>query len=376
VPHKLVSVAIMPGAAPEDEKAYAKDWKDLADLLEQIRVKTGAPAIAAAIVQKGVVIDLAVVGERWVGSGQAVERGDAFHIGSVTKSMTATMIGALVQKEILYWDLTIGDVLLDVEMRDEYRGVTVEQLLQHRGGLPGYTNIDDEEEKRLAALPGSPTQQREAFVAKVLMDAPVATPGTEMNYSNAGYCVVALMAERVSARSWEELMQTHLFEIAGMERAGFGWPATPEHPDQPRGHFKEGDHLRPQKFGEYELGPFIAPAGDVHCSVDDLAVYAILHLRGMAGHDKDYLAVTIQRLHAAPPVVPGEMGYAAGWAIVESPEVGEVHVHSGSAGTFLATIELYPKYDTAVVLATNADLGVGTAVSSEITDLVKQRIGK
>ena len=68
------------------------------------------------------------------------------------------------------------------------------------------------------------------------------------------------------------------------------------------------------------------------------------------------------------------MRYAAGWAIVESPEVGEVHTHSGSAGTFFATIELYPEYETAVVLATNAGLEIGTGVSQEITDLVKARI--
>jgi CubicO group peptidase (beta-lactamase class C family) len=375
-PHKLVSVAIMPGAAPEEEQAYAKEWKDLADLLEQVRAKTGAPAIAAAIVRRGKVTDLAVVGERWVGSGQPVERHDTFHIGSVTKSMTATMVGALVEKELLSWDLTIGDILVGVEMRDEYRDVTVEQLLQHRSGLPGYTNIGEEEEKRLAALPGSPTRQREAFVAEVLMKEPVAAPGTEMNYSNAGYCVVALMAEKVSSRSWEELMRTHLFDVTGMKQAGFGWPATPEHPNQPRGHYQEGDKLRPQKFGEYQLGPFIAPAGDVHCSIDDLATYAILHLQGLAGHDKVFLAETIQKLHTAPPTVPGEMAYAAGWAIVESPEVGEVHVHSGSAGTFMATIELYPELESAVVLATNSPLGVGTAVSREITDLVKQRIAK
>jgi hypothetical protein len=89
-----------------------------------------------------------------------------------------------------------------------------------------------------------------------------------------------------------------------------------------------------------------------------------------------FLARTIERLHTPPPTVPGEMAYAAGWAIVESPEVGEVHVHSGSAGTFLATIELYPGLEAAVVVATNSPLGVGTAVSREITDLVKQRIGK
>ena len=68
------------------------------------------------------------------------------------------------------------------------------------------------------------------------------------------------------------------------------------------------------------------------------------------------------------------MRYAAGWAIVESPEVGEVHTHSGSAGTFFATIELYPAYETAVVFATSAGMEIGSAVSQEITDLVKARV--
>jgi len=373
-PYKLVSVAIMPGQAPDAEASYVEEWKDLADLLGQIREKTGAPALAAAIVVQGSITDLAVVGERWVGSGQSAEGDDLFHIGSITKSMTATMIGALVQRELLSWTLTIGDLLPEMEMRDAYRGVTLEEILEHRGGFPSYTNVDDAEAKRLAAFPGNPALQREAFVAELLMTEPEVTPGTKMHYSNAGYAVVAYIAERVSARSWEELMRTEVFEACGMKTAGFGWPSTPDRPDQPRGHYKTGAGLRPQVFGEYDLGPCIAPAGDVNCSIGDLGVYAVVHLRGLAGHDRVFDAEIIQRLHTAPPVDGDEMRYAAGWAIVESPEVGEVHTHSGSAGTFFATIELYPEYETAVVLATNAGLEIGTGISQEITDLVKARI--
>lgn len=373
-PHKLVSVAFMPGEAPDAEAAYTTEWKDLADLLGQIREKTGAPALAAAIVVQGNITDIAVVGERWAGSGQPVDRDDLFHVGSITKSMTATMIGALVQKELLTWNLTIGDLLSDMEMLDAYRGVTIEQILEHRGGFPSFTNVDDAEGERLAAFPGSPTDQREAFVAELLMTAPEVTPGTEMLYSNAGYSVAACMAERASTWSWEKLMSTHVFEPCDMETAGFGWPSTPARPDQPRGHYKEGTSLRPQVFGEYDLWPCIAPAGDVSCSIGDLGNYAVVHLRGLAGYDRVFDAEIIQRLHTPPPVEGDEMRYAAGWAIVESPEVGEVHTHSGSAGTFFATIELYPEYETAVVLATNAGLEIGTAVSQEITDLVKARI--
>jgi CubicO group peptidase (beta-lactamase class C family) len=375
-PNKLVSVAIMPGAPPEAEKSYVEEWKDLADLLGQIRTRTGVPALAAATVKGGKLTDVAVVGERWVGSGQDVERDDSFHLGSVTKSITSTMIGALVQKELLDWNLTIGDLLGDMDMLDVYRGVTLEQLLQHRGGFPSYTNISDEEQARLDGFPGNPTRQREAFVAELLIQDPANTPGTEMLYSNAGYTVAAFMAERVSSRGWEELMRTQVFEPMDLETAGFGWPATPEHPNQPRGHYKEGDGFRPQRFGEYELPACIAPAGDVHCSIVDLARYASVHLEGLKGSNRIYNSETIQRLHAAPAATGDEMRYASGWAIVDTPEVGEVHTHSGSAGTFFVTVELYPEMNAAIVLAMNAGIEVGTGISQEITDLFKQRISK
>jgi CubicO group peptidase (beta-lactamase class C family) len=372
-PHKLAAVAMMPGAAPEDAVSVT-EWKDLTDLAGQLLEKSGAPAIAVAIVQKGSVADMAVVGERWVDSGQPVKKDDKFHIGSITKSVTATMIGALVQKELIDWTLTVGDLLGDMEMRDEYRDVTLEMILQHRGGFPSYTDINDEDMARYHGFHGTTTRIREQFVAEVLLREPEEKAGGGMHYSNAGYVVAALMAERVSARTWEDLVQEHVFDIAGMKTAGYGWPSTPEHPDQPRGHFKENGKLRPQAFGEYELGPFLAPAGDVHCSIEDLARYAILHLRGLAGKDKVFNHEIIQRLHT-PPETTGD-SYAAGWAISATPDLGPVHSHSGSAGTFYATIELYPELNAAFVFATNADLGTGAGVGTQISVLIRKKLAE
>lgn len=159
-PQKLESVAMMPGASPENAVEIT-DWKNLKDLANQLLESSGSPAIAIAIVEKGSVVDMAVVGERWIGSGQPVKKNDTFHIGSITKSVTATMIGALVQKELIDWTFTVGDFLGDMEMRDEYRDVTLEQILQHRGGFPAYTEIDDAGMARYHGFNGTPTRIRE-----------------------------------------------------------------------------------------------------------------------------------------------------------------------------------------------------------------------
>jgi hypothetical protein len=49
--------------------------------------------------------------------------------------------------------------------------------------------------------------------------------------------------------------------------------------------------------------------------------------------------------------------------IMEKEGLGSVHTHSGSAGTFYATVELYPNDNRAVVVLGNAGAAAGAAES-------------
>jgi CubicO group peptidase (beta-lactamase class C family) len=362
-PRKIVSVMMMPGSPPEMTGADKKEWTNLAELLEQVCAEASVPAIAAAVIQDGRIVEVVAVGVRQMGTNNDVQIDDGFHIGSITKSVTATMIGRLVEEGKLDWSVTIVQVLGEMDIREEYRNVTLEQLLQHRSGLPGYLIFDDSEGTRLNSLPGTPTEQREAFVAEVLQSDPIAPAGEEMNYSNAGYTVAGLMAERVSGTGWKELVTQYVLIPTGMKNTGFGWPATEATPGQPRGHYQEGSGLRAQGIGEYPLGAFLAPAGDIHASIGDLALYAKMHLDGLEGRDGTMKATTIQRLHTPLSSQEAEVRYADGWMIMEKEGLGTVHTHSGSAGTFFATVELYPSQNRAIVIAINAGVGAGVAES-------------
>ena len=56
---------------------------------------------------------------------------DVFHIGSCTKSMTATLAAMLIDEGKLRWDTTIADIFPELKgrMDKQYETVTVEQLL-------------------------------------------------------------------------------------------------------------------------------------------------------------------------------------------------------------------------------------------------------
>jgi CubicO group peptidase (beta-lactamase class C family) len=373
-PHKLDVVEMGPTSPPDmGAEAAASDessWSTLAELLDNVRTETGVPGIAAATIEGGKVADIAVSGVRSIGSDTDVTVNDRWHVGSITKSMTATMIGALVEDGTLSWETTVGDVLGDIDMNPAYRDVTVLQLLRHRGGIHPYTMIDAEEERRLAKLTGTPSEQRVGFIREVLREDPVGPVG-DFQYSNAGYAILGCIAERVTGMSWESLIKTHVFEPAGTEYAGFGWPATPARPNEPRGHYyTEGDGFRVQEFGEYELGAYIAPAGDVHMSIGDLTDYVIMHLNGLAGGDGPVTTETMRYLHT-PPEGSTDQAYACGWMIVKADE-GTIHMHGGSAGTMFAQVMLFPDTGRAVVVVMNIGTE-GTGVAQRIIKMIGER---
>ena len=55
------------------------------------------------------------------------------------------------------------------------------------------------------------------------------------------------------------------------------------------------------------------------------------------------------------------MRYAGDWMIAEKEGLGPVHAHGGSAGTFFATVELYPDENRAIIVMMNAGVGAGAA---------------
>lgn len=313
-------------------------------LLEQVRAEFGVPAVAAAVVKDSEIVAAAAVGIRRVDQRVAVQLEDKFHIGSVSKPITATVVATVVEGGLLKWETTVVDVFPDLadRIKPSYAAVTLEQLLSHRAGI-----LPWEEDEEIALAPdftGSAKQQRRAATLWLLSQAPVAQPGTEHVYSNAGYVIAAAMAEEVTGLAWEDLVLQRLAKPLEMASVGFGWPAR-GHTAQPWGHKATSDGFVPHEpDDDYQLGPLLAPAGDLHMTILDLARFAELHLEGLQGNARLLMPETFRKLHA--PI--GD--YALGWNVRETAD----H-HLGGAGTFLAAIWVSVPRNVAVVVACNAD---------------------
>jgi CubicO group peptidase (beta-lactamase class C family) len=329
---------------------------DTAQALEVIRKKHNLPALAVAVVLDGKIVATNAVGSRKKDGAERVTVDDKFHVGSITKSMTATLAARLVEEGRISWATTVGEVFNDFqnEINPAYRQVTLEQLLEQRSGAPG--SPPGGLWAKAWKATGSPTAQRLEFVKGLLALKPEAPPGTKYIYSNQGYAIAGAMLEKKTGIAWEDLMRRYLFEPLQMKSAGFGPPATVGKVDQPWGHSRLVG-LRPVAPGDPQAdNPLaIGPAGIVHCSIEDLAKYAAFHLAGDRGEGKLLKAETFKKLHTA---VAGNDDYALGWVVRQRKWARRRALwHNGSNTMFFAVVWIAPARNFAVVVATNAGGG-------------------
>lgn len=320
--------------------------------LEAIRQAHDVPALAVVVTKDGQICDRAAAGFRRWGEATPVTTNDVFHIGSCTKSMTATLAAILIEQGKLRWDTTLAEALPELKgkMDKRYEAVTVEQLLHHRGGVPGEPPAAAW--RRAWKETGTPTEQRREFIEAVLSVPPAAAPGTKMIYSNQGYAIVGVMLEKISGQNFESLLTEKLFQPLRLDTAGFGPPGTQGKTDQPWGHTRKFFLTSPVQL---DNPPAITPAGRVHCSLDDLARYAMFHLQ--QGTNTLLKPETMARLHASAEgaeIKAVMEDYACGWVRLKRPWAGgPVLWHNGSNTMWYLVMWLAPEKNFCVIAATN-----------------------
>jgi len=335
---------------PADQNPAAGSIEDrLKELVPAIRAEKKLIGLAAMIMVDGKVIASAVDGERKKGSSVELKIGDRWHLGSITKSMTATMIGRVVEQKEIEWTTTVADCFgKTVELDALWRAVTLEQLLTHSSGAPPNFPI--------TTLLNRPSggeklaKARRAAVAAVLTKKPKSQPGTSFAYSNVGFTIAAAMVEERTGKSWEELMRQQVFVPLKVSHAGFGPPKdNGKNLAQPRGHQNIGPFKR--AMGENDDNTLImAPAGGVHITLEELCAFGNEHLAGERGKGKLLKAETYKRLHT-----PNLSNYAFGWVVPDKTDWTEQKViwHNGSNTLWYALIVLLPDRNAVVSVTSN-----------------------
>jgi CubicO group peptidase (beta-lactamase class C family) len=375
----LVCIFIGFTCSDQEKKKMEKDNESLAKILSEMCVEYSQPAMAAALIHGETITAEATVGKLVYGEEEDATEKSRFHIGSTTKSMTAVLVATLVKQGKIKYDMTLEEALPDISMRDEYKGATIEDLLNNRAGIIAFqlTTLEDPEivEKLMQEIPTSfpdPTEQRREVTKLALSLEPIAEPGTKVIYSNVGWPIIGYILEVSSGKSYEDLLHEVIFKPLGMTATKVGgWPASVSDPHQPRGHYVGRDSTQdpvPQKLDdEYVLAAWMNPSGGVHCTIHDYAVYAQEHLLGLQGRGKLLEQQEYETMHSVQVTtnlkemypsmkMDREASFGYGWGIVKKDR-GNLSAAAGSGGTFFAQIYIYPALDFAFVGFTNCGNG-------------------
>ena len=331
---------------------------DLDKVLASAMAGTKTPALGMLIMRSGKVAQLAVRGVRRIGGHDPVRPDDVWLIGSDGKPMTATLIAKLADRGVLSWSTPLAKMLpgLAAKMRPEYRNVTLVQLLSHRSGLPDH--YDDIAYFNSFFTDKRPAQQqRYDYIAHALTDKPVAQPGTKFSYSNNGFMIAAVIAERATGVPYETLMRRELFDPLGMKSAGFG--TTP--PGQPQGH--HAGKVATLKDGNPAMW---APAGNIHMSPQDWAEFCLDQLAGYHARGRLLNQATYRMMETRLP--GATTGLAWGVEQTALGRKGPMLMHAGSDGNWMALVLLFPETQNGVLVAANAagDMGGDKAAKAAL----------
>lgn len=221
-----------------------------------------------------------------------------FRIGSVTKQFTAALIMQLVEEGKIKLDAKMTDYLTDYR-KDTGDKVTIHQLLNHTSGIPSYTTGEFFRDK--SRDPYSVSD----FVKKFSSGDLEFEPGTKFAYNNSGYFLLGAIIEKVTGKTYAEVLQERIFDPLGMENSGYDLSAKLLK-KRASGYGKTLDGYENAAYLDMSI-PYAA--GSLYSTVDDLYKW------DQSLYEDKILSAESKKLM----FTPGLSDYGYGFAISDKP---------------------------------------------------------
>lgn len=330
------------------------------------------PGAAVAIVKDGQIVHLKTYGVRSLDSKKPVTPETIFPIASLTKGFTAALISRLVEEGKIHWEDRVQKYLPDFKIADEAASTqfTIEDLLSHRSGLPGFAT-DSLVETGWAA------EEIYQSLHKIpLKDA----FRTTYNYQNVFPGIAGWIAAKVTGKPLSSLYEDALFTPLHLTHASIGkdgltggesfWVRLKK---RVAGYFAEKSDQYSQLNGQAIAVPggndslycFEASRG-INMSITDMAKWAIFQLtmgkkdgKTLVSED-NFKRMRTSHIHVGAPqggrLFPKErvtnIDYGMGWFIHDYNRLQVLGHMGGMTGT-RSIIALVPDEQIGIVILSN-----------------------
>lgn len=262
-----------------------------------------------------------------------------YNVASIGKQFTAYCVLQLELqgrlKTIDYVSKYIG------AFHDARDSCTIHHLLIHSSGLMrGDADLD--------------YSTRENFIRSVKASKMDSAPGTSYRYSNAGYSLLAAIAEIASGMPFEQLLQEIVFVPAGMDHTGYPWEARMQKTQFAVGYDKAGNAVPTQPNIWAARGP-----GNVLTSTEDL-----------------YRWMTAWRTRVPPAIrdkmltdyLPGKETYS--WNKTTTASRKRLYHKGGGRSDFESQLMWLPDDDLVIIFLINNDLNLRGKIFRKLSSIL------
>ncbi len=287
-----------------------------------------------------------------------------FDIGSNTKQFTATAILKLVEQN----KVSVTDSLSKFfnELPIDKQNITIHQLLTHTAGFSESIGRDYSSFGKLSEI------SQKDFFEKLFASKLLSEPGEKYSYSNTGYSILGRIIELASGQPYEAFLNEHLFTPAGMLQTGYLLPKW-DTKQMAHGYNRniietESTITLYQEAGDVNW--HLKGNGGINSTQNDMLLWYKALKTNIILTPESFKKLTTPYPYTSSPNSTSSYGY--GWGVKKLENNIKRISHNGSNGTFAHTIIWYPKEDTYIVYATNANSskveGIAYVVAKIILD--------
>ncbi|MBS1505783.1 MAG: beta-lactamase family protein [Bacteroidetes bacterium] len=268
------------GTWPADKPAYvAKEQnpfveaslKEFESFIKMAMANGQAPGAALAVVRDTSIIFLKGYGLRDTQQPDSVNTRTVFRLGSVSKSVTASLASILVNEKIIHWDDPVVKYIPEFKLKSASatQSLTLRHVLSHTIGLPyhAFTGMIEEH---------TPFDTLVHHLQDLDL---IGKPGELYSYQNVGFSLIGKVMERATGKKLEDLFTEKLFLPLHMSDASASFEKIMVNGNVARPHF----FMKPRSISSAYYS--VVPAGGLNASIQDMALW----LKAMMGSRPDVL---------------------------------------------------------------------------------------
>ena len=284
-----------------------------------------------------------------------------YEIGSITKTFTAILATVLEQKGIISLEKPIINFLPEFQNSDfDKKKINLFHLLTHTSGISEFS-VGLFASQMFSLMITGRSQVKEynydldTFLKYASNLKLKDEPGTTFRYSNVGFGLAGKILERITNKTYDDLVRIHICDELGMRDTGIN--ILESHKDQ----LATGHSFRNKEIGYWDV-PAIESAGSLRSTTEDMVKFLEVAL-GLKETSLSSAFAQCQQTKMNPHIPPtmkfftrsfgiSLSTFRLGWFVFPQENIGILGHDGGTAG-FSSFMAMNPERKSGVIILTN-----------------------